>query len=31
MGYRLGLFHFATKTPGGSVEFDYFRVSGVID
>ncbi len=31
MGYRFGLFHFATKTPGGFVDFDYFRVSGEID
>jgi beta-xylosidase len=27
MGYRFGLFHFATKSPGGSVDFDYFRLS----
>ena len=26
MGYRFGLFDFATKTAGGSAEFDYFRV-----
>ncbi len=28
MGYRFALFNFATKTPGGSVDFDYFRASG---
>jgi beta-xylosidase len=27
MGYRFGLFNFATKTAGGSVDFDCFRVS----
>lgn len=27
MGYRFGLFNFATKTPGGFTDFDYFRVS----
>jgi beta-xylosidase len=27
MGYRFALFNYATKTPGGSVDFDYFRVS----
>lgn len=27
MGYRLGLFNFASQTPGGSVDFDYFRIS----
>jgi len=26
MGYRFALFDFATRTPGGSVDFDYFRV-----
>ena len=26
MGYRFGLFNFATKTPGGSADFDYFRI-----
>jgi len=26
MGYRFGLFNFATKTPGGYADFDYFRV-----
>jgi beta-xylosidase len=27
MGYRFGLFSYATATPGGFVDFDYFRVS----
>jgi beta-xylosidase len=27
MGYRFGLFNYATKTPGGFAEFDFFRVS----
>ncbi|RYG27068.1 glycosyl hydrolase 43 family protein [bacterium] len=27
MGYRFGLFNFATKTPGGHVDFDFFRIS----
>ena len=27
MGYRFALFNFATQTPGGAVDFDYFRVS----
>jgi beta-xylosidase len=30
MGYRFGLFNFATKTPGGFVDFDFFRVSDEI-
>jgi len=25
MGYRYGLFNYATKTPGGYVDFDWFR------
>ncbi len=28
MGYRFGLFNYATRTPGGSADFDHFRVSG---
>lgn len=28
MGYRFGLFNFATQTPGGHADFDYYRVSG---
>jgi len=27
MGYRFGLFNFATKAPGGHADFDLFRVS----
>jgi beta-xylosidase len=27
MGYRFGLFNYATKTAGGYVDFDYFRLS----
>jgi beta-xylosidase len=30
MGYRFGLFHFATRTPGGFVDFDFFRLSDQI-
>lgn len=31
MGYRFGLFNYATKTPGGYVDFDWFRISpGVV-
>ena len=26
MGYRFAIFNFATKTPGGFVDVDYFRV-----
>jgi beta-xylosidase len=26
MGYRFGLFNYSTKNPGGSVDFDWFRV-----
>ncbi|MCF7668969.1 MAG: glycoside hydrolase 43 family protein [Verrucomicrobia bacterium] len=26
MGYRFGLFNYATKTPGGYVDFDYFHI-----
>lgn len=28
MGYRFGLFNYATKTTGGYVDFDYFRLDG---
>lgn len=31
MGYRFGLFNYATKTSGGYVDFDYFRISDTID
>ena len=27
MGYRFGLFSFATKSAGGFVDFDYFHVA----
>jgi len=27
MGYRFGLFNYATKSPGGFVDFDFFRIS----
>lgn len=27
MGYRFGLFNFATRAPGGYADFDYFRLS----
>lgn len=27
MGYRFGLFNFATLEPGGFVDFDYFRIN----
>ncbi|MDG3005406.1 glycoside hydrolase family 43 protein [Paludisphaera mucosa] len=30
MGYRFALFHFATSTPGGVVDFDDFRIGGRI-
>jgi beta-xylosidase len=30
MGYRFGLFNYATETPGGYVDFDYFRISDKI-
>ncbi|WP_457325786.1 beta-xylosidase family glycoside hydrolase, partial [Roseateles sp. P5_E11] len=26
MGYRFGLFYYSTKTAGGRVDFDYYRV-----
>jgi len=29
MGYRYGLFNYATKTPGGYVDFDWFRIKAV--
>jgi len=28
MGYRYGLFNYATKSAGGYVDFDYFRIEG---
>jgi beta-xylosidase len=27
MGYRFGLFNYATQSTGGYVDFDYYRVS----
>lgn len=30
MGYRFGLFNYATKTPGGFVDFDYFHIEETI-
>ncbi|GGF21093.1 glycosyl hydrolase [Hymenobacter cavernae] len=27
MGYRFGLFNYATKNPGGYADFDYFRIA----
>ncbi len=30
MGYRFGLFHYATKQIGGFVDFDYFRITNSI-
>ncbi|OAM87443.1 glycoside hydrolase 43 family protein [Termitidicoccus mucosus] len=30
MGYRFGLFHYATKNPSGHADFDYFRVDSQI-
>ncbi len=27
MGYRFGLFNFATKATDGSADFDFFRIS----
>ena len=30
MGYRFGLFNFATKSVGGFVDFDFFRLSDKI-
>jgi beta-xylosidase len=30
MGYRFGLFNFATKSTGGFVDFDYYHISGEI-
>ncbi len=30
MGYRFGLFMYATQQPGGSADFDYFRISDTL-
>ena len=31
MGYRFGLFNYATKKTGGYVDFDYFHISDKIN
>lgn len=31
MGYRFGLFNYATKTVGGTADFDYFHISNTTD
>ena len=31
MGYRFGLFHYATEKTGGYTDFDYFRISDEIN
>jgi beta-xylosidase len=31
MGYRFGLFNYATKTIGGSADFDFFRIKDTIE
>jgi beta-xylosidase len=31
VGYRFALFNYSTKSTGGFVDFDYFRVSNKID
>jgi beta-xylosidase len=30
MGYRFGLFNYASKIPGGYADFDYFHISDQI-
>ena len=30
MGYRFGLFNYATKFPGGYVDFDFFHINNQI-
>jgi hypothetical protein len=30
MGYRFGLFNYATKEAGGFVDFDYFHIDDTI-
>jgi beta-xylosidase len=30
MGYRFGLFNYATKTTGGYADFDFFRIGAKI-
>jgi len=29
MGYRFGLFNYATKQPGGAADFDFFRIGNL--
>jgi beta-xylosidase len=31
MGYRFGLFNYATKNAGGHVDFDFFRMDEIVD
>jgi beta-xylosidase len=31
MGYRFGLFNYAMQQPGGSVDFDYFRIETAVN
>ncbi len=31
MGYRFSLFNYATKTTGGYVDFDYYRITGTVE
>ncbi len=30
MGYRFGLFNHATMTPGGAVDFDFYRIDDAL-
>jgi hypothetical protein len=30
MGYRFGLFNFATKSAGGFIDFDYYHIDDAI-
>lgn len=30
MGYRFGLFNYATKNPGGSADFDFYHIADTI-
>jgi beta-xylosidase len=30
MGYRFGLFNYATKTPGGHADFDFFHIADAL-
>jgi hypothetical protein len=31
VGYRFALFNYSTKTAGGFADFDYFRISNIIE